>query len=221
MRWPPGATCWRRSTPGTPRAPGRRCKVGIGIHIGEAVTGTIGSPRRKEYTAIGDTVNLAARLEQLTKETGARLLSQRSGARGGRRRTTRPISAPLPIRGYERAGARLEAGMIWYFAYGSNMNPARLADQRLKERAVPDGPAHRRPARRLAPGLQQDRPLARGRRRRQHRRGAGRGGAWHAEPDARAGLRRCSISGRAWPAATTSAGPCRWCAPIPARRSRR
>ena len=30
--------------------------------------------------------------------------------------------------------------MIWYFAYGSNMNPARLADQRLKERAVQMGP---------------------------------------------------------------------------------
>lgn len=30
--------------------------------------------------------------------------------------------------------------MIWYFAYGSNMNPARLADQRLKERAVQIGP---------------------------------------------------------------------------------
>ena len=29
--------------------------------------------------------------------------------------------------------------MIWYFAYGSNMNPARLADQRLKERAVDMG----------------------------------------------------------------------------------
>ena len=29
--------------------------------------------------------------------------------------------------------------MIWYFAYGSNMNPARLADQRLKERAVQMG----------------------------------------------------------------------------------
>ena len=54
--------------------PGRALKVGIGIHIGEAVTGSIGSPRRKEYTAIGDTVNLAARLEQLTKETGTRLL---------------------------------------------------------------------------------------------------------------------------------------------------
>jgi len=30
--------------------------------------------------------------------------------------------------------------VIWYFAYGSNMNPARLADQRLKERAVQMGP---------------------------------------------------------------------------------
>jgi len=30
--------------------------------------------------------------------------------------------------------------VIWYFAYGSNMNPARLADQRLKERAVRMGP---------------------------------------------------------------------------------
>jgi hypothetical protein len=30
--------------------------------------------------------------------------------------------------------------MVWYFAYGSNMNPARLADQRLRERAVQMGP---------------------------------------------------------------------------------
>ena len=47
---------------------------GIGLHMGSAITGNVGSPRRKEFTAIDDIVNLTSRLEQLSKEYPARLI---------------------------------------------------------------------------------------------------------------------------------------------------
>lgn len=53
-------------------------EIGIGIHFGPMVSGVVGTPERKEFTVIGDTVNMASRIEGLNKELRSNLLVSHS-----------------------------------------------------------------------------------------------------------------------------------------------
>ena len=53
---------------------GGELRIGIGINTGVVIAGTIGGGGKLEFTLIGDTVNVAARVEQLTKTTGDAIL---------------------------------------------------------------------------------------------------------------------------------------------------
>ena len=98
---------WSCSTATRRSSSTRRCAWACGVHLGPAILGQMGQAPASALTAIGDTVNVASRLEALTKEFGCQLIvSERVIERAGMAAERLAERRELDLRGRDRAAGR-------------------------------------------------------------------------------------------------------------------
>jgi adenylate cyclase len=88
-------------------------QIGIGLHCGEVTLGEIGSERHPEFTVVGDTVNLASRIEELTRQLRVGILASAELLRAVQEEGSEAVLEGFRDYGLHPVRGRSELVRIW------------------------------------------------------------------------------------------------------------
>jgi hypothetical protein len=136
--------------------------MGVGVHFGPAVLGLIGSAQHRSYTALGGTVNMASRMEGMTKPLGASVLisskvAQRLAKDGFVLRPLgryAPKGAVVPLECFDVHGEQRD--MVWTPSFREELEASRLAAECTEGGHFQDARAHLERAVELSTGTSRE-----------------------------------------------------------------